>query len=62
MTLFEDHVRAYLDINVVSTIARDDIPQESAAVDKLLRALEKANVELLTSRATKAVPRMRQAA
>src|SRR2546430_1566925 len=51
-TLSEDHMRAYLDTNVVSSIARDHIQQESAAVDKLLRASEEGNVELLTSRVT----------
>ncbi len=45
-------MRAYLDTNVVSTIARDHIPQESVAVDKLLQASEEGKVELLTSRVT----------
>ncbi len=43
-------MKAYLDTNVVSAIARDDIPQESAAVETLLRASEQGRVELLTSR------------
>lgn len=45
-------LKAYLDTNVVSAIARDHIPQESAAVENLLRASEQGRVELLTSRVT----------
>src|SRR5437773_1022035 len=45
-------MKAYLDTNVVSAIARDDIPQESGALEKLLRASEQNSVELLTSRIT----------
>lgn len=45
-------MKAYLDTNVISAIARDDTPQESAAVEALLRASEAGLVELMTSRVT----------
>jgi predicted nucleic acid-binding protein len=45
-------MKAYLDNNVVSAIPRDDLPAESAALDRLLRAYERGEVELATSELT----------
>lgn len=45
-------MKAYLDNNVVSAIAKDDTPAESGALDRLLVAHEQGNVELVTSELT----------
>ena len=45
-------MKAYLDNNVVSAIAKDDTPTESAALDRLLEAREAGKVELVTSELT----------
>jgi len=43
------HMKAYLDNNVVSAIARDDHASESAAIDRLIEAYEDGRIELVTS-------------
>jgi predicted nucleic acid-binding protein len=45
-------VKAYLDNNVVSGIARDDNPSESDAISCLLEAYDDGRVELVTSEVT----------
>jgi predicted nucleic acid-binding protein len=45
-------VKIYLDNNIVSAIAKDDEPAESHALDRLLRAWRKGNVDLVTSELT----------
>ena len=45
-------MKAYLDNNVVSAIAKDDTPQESAALDRLLTAKEEGKIDLVTSELT----------
>ena len=45
-------MKAYLDNNVVSAIARDDTPTESNALDRLLAARDAGKVELVTSELT----------
>ena len=45
-------MRAYLDNNVVSAIARDDTAAESDALDCLLDARDSGKVELVTSELT----------
>jgi hypothetical protein len=45
-------MKAYLDSNVVSAIAKDDTPAESGALDRLLVAHEQGKVELVTSELT----------
>jgi predicted nucleic acid-binding protein len=47
-----DTMRAYLDNNVVSSIARDDTETESAAIDRLLAAKSDGKVDLVTSELT----------
>ena len=42
-------MKAYLDNNVVSAIAKDDTPTESEALDRLLAARDAGKVELVTS-------------
>jgi hypothetical protein len=44
--------KAYLDNNVVSAIAKDDTPAESAALDRLVQVYEQAKVKLVTSELT----------
>ncbi len=45
-------MKAYLDNNVVSAIAKDDTPTESDALDRLLAARDAGRVELVTSELT----------
>ena len=45
-------MKAYLDNNVVCSIAKDDTPAESAALNRLLVASEEAKVDLVTSELT----------
>jgi hypothetical protein len=45
-------MKAYLDNNVVSAIAKDDTPAESDALDRLLAAYEAGKVDLVTSELT----------
>jgi predicted nucleic acid-binding protein len=45
-------IKAYLDNNVVSAIAKDDTPAESGALDRLLVAYDQGKVELVTSELT----------
>ena len=45
-------ISAYLDANVVSTLAKDDIKTEANAVDRLLRAYDDGKVRLVTSHTT----------
>jgi hypothetical protein len=45
-------MKAYLDNDVVSAIAKDDNPSESSALDRLLVAYEEDKVELVTSELT----------
>jgi predicted nucleic acid-binding protein len=45
-------MKAYLDNNVVSAIAKNDTPQESAALQQLLAAYEGGKVDLVTSELT----------
>jgi predicted nucleic acid-binding protein len=45
-------MKAYLDSNVVSAIAKDDTPTESDALDRLLAARDAGKVELVTSELT----------
>jgi predicted nucleic acid-binding protein len=45
-------VKAYLDNNVVSAIARDDTAEESDALDRLLAAKDAGKVDLVTSELT----------
>jgi hypothetical protein len=47
-------VKVYLDNNIVSAIARGDIPTESDALDRLLKAWAKRKVDLVTSELTHA--------
>ena len=46
------HVKAYLDSNVVSAIAKDDTPAESEALDRLLAASDVGAIDLVTSELT----------
>lgn len=43
------NLKAYLDNNAVSAIAKDDTPSESAALDGLLLAQEQGKIDLVTS-------------
>ena len=45
-------MKAYLDNNVISAIAKDDTPTESDALGQLLKAHEQGKVDLVTSRLT----------
>jgi predicted nucleic acid-binding protein len=45
-------VKAYLDSNVVVSIVKDDAPDQSEALDRLLAAYEEGNVDLVTSELT----------
>ena len=45
-------MKAYLDNNVVSAIARDDSPLESHAITRLLKTWKDGEVELVTSEIT----------
>jgi hypothetical protein len=45
-------VKAYLDNNVVSSIVRDDAPDQSDALDRLLLAFEQGKIALVTSELT----------
>jgi predicted nucleic acid-binding protein len=45
-------MKAYLDNNVVSAIAKDDTPEESDALDRLLVAMGEGKVDLVTSDVT----------
>jgi predicted nucleic acid-binding protein len=45
-------VKAYLDNNVVSAIAKDDTPSESDALNRLLAAKDAGKVDLVTSEVT----------
>jgi hypothetical protein len=45
-------VKAYLDNNIVSAIAKDDLPAESEALDRLLKAMDEGKVQLVTSELT----------
>ena len=45
-------MKLYLDNNVVSAIAKDDTPEESDALDRLLAAHDAGEVELVTSEVT----------
>jgi hypothetical protein len=45
-------LKAYLDNNVVSAIARDDTPAESAALDRILAAQDVGMIDLVTSELT----------
>ena len=45
-------MKAYLDNNVVSAIARNDTPTETDAIDRLLAAYEQGKVDLGTSELT----------
>ena len=45
-------MKAYLDNNIVSAIARDDTPAQSEALDALLKAYEQGKIELVTSELT----------
>lgn len=45
-------LKAYLDNNVVSSIAKDDTPSESDAIDALMAAYDKGEVDLVTSELT----------
>jgi hypothetical protein len=44
--------KLYLDNDVVSSLARDDLPSQSDALDRLLAAYEKGNLQLVTSELT----------
>jgi predicted nucleic acid-binding protein len=44
--------RVYLDSNIVSAIAKDDIPTESEALNRLLQAWDDKKVDLVTSEVT----------
>jgi hypothetical protein len=46
-------VKAYLDNNIVSAIARDDTPEESEALKRLLQAWDDEKVDLVTSELTR---------
>jgi hypothetical protein len=45
-------MKAYLDNNIVTSIAKDDNPAESGALDRLLAAYDESKVELVTSEVT----------
>src|SRR6266446_10242026 len=45
-------MKAYLDNNIVSAIAKDDEPAESDPIDRLLTAWRKRKVDLVTSELT----------
>ncbi len=45
-------MKAYLDSNVVSAIAKDDTPAESEALDRLLAASDVGAIDLVTSELT----------
>ena len=45
-------MKAYLDNNIVSAIARDDTPAESDALDRLLEAKDAGRINLVTSELT----------
>jgi predicted nucleic acid-binding protein len=45
-------MKAYLDNNIVSAIAKDDHPAESEALDRLLKAKDEGKVDLVTSELT----------
>jgi hypothetical protein len=45
-------MKAYLDNNIVSAIAKDDYRMESDALDRLLKAMEEGKVDLVTSELT----------
>jgi hypothetical protein len=45
-------VKAYLDNNIVCAIAKDDHAAESDALDRLLKAKDEGNVDLVTSELT----------
>ena len=45
-------MKAYLDNNIISAIAKDDEPAESDALDRLLTAWRKGKVDLVTSELT----------
>jgi len=44
--------KVYLDSNIVSAIAKDDIPTESQALNRLLQAWDDKKVDLVTSEVT----------
>jgi predicted nucleic acid-binding protein len=46
-------MKIYLDNNIVSAIAKDDHPDQSIALDKLLEEAESAKVEIVTSQITR---------
>jgi hypothetical protein len=46
-------VKAYLDNDIVSAIARNDKPDQSDALDRLLAAYEERRVDLVTSELTR---------
>jgi hypothetical protein len=46
-------MKAYLDNNIVSAIAKDDIAAESAAIDTVLAAFDDGRLELVTSDVTR---------
>jgi hypothetical protein len=48
----ENGMKAYLDNNVVSAIAKDDTKTESDALDRLLTAYQEGQVDLVTSEVT----------
>lgn len=45
-------MRAYLDNNIVSSIAKDDNPSQSATLTRLVEAYDQKKVELVTSQVT----------
>src|SRR5260370_31733864 len=45
-------VKAYLDNNIVSAIAKNDTPDQSDALDRLLAAYDEGRVDLVTSELT----------
>ena len=49
----ERYVRAYLDTNIVMAIAKDDYPEESEALDKLLELSDGGEVEIVASELTR---------
>lgn len=46
-------MKVYLDNNIVSAIAKDDTPAQSSAIERLLKAMDKGRVELVTSEVTR---------
>jgi predicted nucleic acid-binding protein len=46
-------MKIYLDNNIVSAIVKDDYPDESAALDKLLESVEARKLEIVTSELTR---------